>query len=167
MIHDTPFTKFVANKFGDFPEAGKLRELFTAYAAELFDDSVDRLTEREILAAHRAFTAYLVEETGSAERQYVVPADWASAMVSGNPGFIADESERNHYLTWISYLIIQGGRELFALDAQKLGPMFLSKTVDVKLPGTLGYLTPAGKLPEERGTLYWCQTVLVHFVSHD
>lgn len=167
MTQQTPFTRLVAKEFGDFPEAGRLRELFTAYAAELFDDSVDNLTEREILAAHRAFTAYLVGEIGCAERQYVVPADWASAMVSDNPGFIADDEERGHYLSWIGYLIPQGGSDLFALDAQKVGPVFLSAVIDVHLPGVLDCLAPATCVPESNGTLYWCQTVVVHFLSHD
>jgi hypothetical protein len=167
MIQQTPFTRLVAKEFGDFPETGRLRELFTAYAAELFDDSVDNLTEREILAAHRAFTAYLVEEVGRAERQYVVPADWASAMVSDNPEFIADDEERGHYLSWIGYLIPQGGRNLFALDAQKVGPVFLSAVIDVHLAGVLDCLTPATCVPNNSGTLYWCQTIAVNFVSHD
>lgn len=167
MAQLTPFARLVAKEFGDFPEAGRLRELFTAYAAELFDDSVDNLTEREILAAHRAFTAYLVEETGLAQRQYVVPADWASAMVSDNPGFIADDGERDCYLNWIGYLIVHGGRDLFALEAEKVGPIFLSAVLDVYLPDLFSYLTPASDLPEDSGKLYWCQTIIVRFVSSD
>jgi hypothetical protein len=167
MTQPTPFAKLVAKEFGDFPEAERLRELFTAYATELFTDSVDNLTEREILAAHRAFTAYLVEETGSAQRRYVVPADWASAMVSDNPGFIADDEERGHYLSWIGYLIPQGGRNLLALDAQKVGPVFLSAVIDVHLAGVRGCLTPATCVPDNSGTLYWCQTIIVHFISND
>jgi hypothetical protein len=167
MIQQTPFTRLVAKEFGDFPETGRLRELFTAYAAELFDDSVDNLTEREILAAYRAFTAYLVEEVGCAERQYVVPADWASAMVSDNPGFIADDEERGHYLEWIGYLIAQGGRSLLALQAEKVGPVFLSSVIDVHLPGLIDCLASATCVPDNSGTLYWCQTIIVRFLSND
>lgn len=167
MTQLTPFARLVAQEFGGFPETGRLRELFAAYAAELFDDSVENLTEREILAAHRAFTAYLVEETGCAERQYVVPADWASVMVSGNPGFIADDEERACYLAWIEYLVPQGGRNLLAIDAEKVGPVFLSAVVDVHLAGVLDCLVPANDLPSEAGNLYWCQTIIVRFLSYD
>jgi len=167
MIQNTPFADLVAKEFGDFEETERLRELFAAYAAELFTDSVDNLTEREILAAYRAFTTYLVEEVGTAERQYVVPADWASAMVSDNPGFIADDEERGYYLNWISYLIVQGGRSLFALGAEKAGPVFLSSVIDVHLPGLTDHLASATCVPDNSGTLYWCQTIIVRFLSHD
>ena len=167
MSKASPFAKLVTKEFGNLRETERLRELFAAYASELFEAPVEWLTEREIKAAYRAFTPYLVEETGTAQRQYVVPADWASAMVSDNPGFIANDQERGCYLNWIGYLIVQGGRDLFALDAQKVGPVFLSAVVDVHLPDLLDYLTPASDLPEGSGKLYWCQTIIIHFVSHD
>jgi hypothetical protein len=167
MIQNSPLTKLVAKEFGNLQETERLRELFIAYAAELFDVPAECLTEREVQAAYRAFTPYLVEETGAAQRQYVVPVDWASAMVSDNPRFIADDEERGCYLNWIGYLIVQGGRDLFALDAQKTGPVFLSSVLDVHLPDLMNYLAPASDLPEGSGKLYWCQSIIVYFVSHD
>lgn len=164
---DTPLAKLVAAKFGNLPETERLRELFVAYASELFDTEADRLSEREISAAYKAFIPYYVEEVGCYERQYVVPADWASAMVSDNPGFIADDEERGYYLSWIAYLIVQGGRNLFALDANKVGPVFLSSVIDVHLPGVLDCLTPAQSVPSYSSKLYWCQAVNLRFISND
>lgn len=167
LVTDSPLAKLFATEFGNLPETQRLREIFTAYASELFDSDVDQLGEREINAAFRAFLPYIVEEVGGYERQYVIPVEWASAMTSDNPGFIADDKEREYYLDWIGYLVVQGGRNLFALDANKVGPVFLSSVIDVYLPGVLDTLTPADTLPDGAGNLYWCQSVNLRFVSHD
>ena len=167
-VIDTPLARLVAAEFGNLPETGRLRELFIAFASELFDADACQLSEREINAAYKAFIPYYVEEVGGCERQYVIPADWASAMVSDNPGFIADDEERSYYFEWIRYLVVQGGRNLFALDANKVGPVFLSSAIDVYLPSVLNCLTPADQLSDLNGAvnLYWCQTVNLRFVSH-
>ena len=164
---DTPLAKLIAAKFGNLPETERLRELFIAYASELFDIDAGQLSEREVNAAYKAFTPYYVEEVGSCEYQYVIPADWASAMVSDNPGFIADDEERAYYLEWIAYLIPQGGRSLFALEAEKTGPVFLSAAIDVYLPGALDCLTPANRIPGCSDKLYWCQAINLRFLSSD
>lgn len=167
MSQLTPFDVLIATEFGSLHETTRLRELFAAYAADLFNVSARELTEREVQAAYRAFLPFMLDEVGIAERQYVLPADWAIAMVSDNPGFIADDKERGWYLNWIGYLVAQGGANLYSLQAEKVGPVFLSAVVDVHFPGVLNYVTPAEFTTDDGSRLYWCQTINLQFQGHD
>lgn len=165
----SPFTRFATLHFGvNLPETEYLRNLFAAYAVDLFGVNVAELSEREVCAAYRAFTAYLVAQTGVAERNYVLPVDWARAMIGDNPNFIADQEERYRYLEWLNYLVVQGGADFCYFDVAEVGPVFLSSVLDVSLPGALDPVEPA-MVPGicTDGTLYWCQTVSLRFLSHD
>lgn len=172
-MKQTPFARLLASEFGaNLPETAYLRGLFVSYATELFGVHVDELTEREVKAAHRAFLPFIVSEVGAAELKYILPVDWASAMVSDNPGFIADYRERECYLRWFGYIIVPAGNGYLGVEVQTEGPSFLCSCPDVFVPGFLDHTEKAvfidmGNIPGSLSDtpMYWCQTVVVRFCS--